>query len=181
MNIKVNHITNLHDSRFCAAEDVKYISFSLEKGHIRKVSIQLIKDIIEWLSGPIVVIDFGSDLQSLLDFVSDNNYCDYVQVDLELLSQNLPIPSEKIIVTIGTPDIVNWVEIKDKAAFFEIPNESTTMNNLLRFSLVEPERLFYFCPNIDFTFDTLKTYSFEEALLHNPFENKGYPTLHTRF
>jgi len=59
--IKVNHIVTLQDARYCAALDAGMISFCLERGHIRKLAEDTIAEITDWLSGPEIVLDFGTD------------------------------------------------------------------------------------------------------------------------
>ncbi|MCS7073801.1 MAG: hypothetical protein NZ108_04975, partial [Bacteroidia bacterium] len=64
--IKLNHLTNLADARFAAAENVSILSFSLEEGSLRKISPELLTSIQEWLSVDCISIDYGNQLEQNL-------------------------------------------------------------------------------------------------------------------
>lgn len=89
--IKINHITNLHDARFAAAENVDFISFALAKGNTKKISLTTYQEIIPWIAGTFLVVDFENDIHSLIDFLNKNIPFDYLQIHENLLYQ---IPNE---------------------------------------------------------------------------------------
>ncbi len=89
--IKINHIINLHDARFAAAENVDFISFALAKGNLKKIALTTYQDIIQWISGTYLVVDFENDIHSLLDFLDKQIPYDFLQVHEEILNS---IPKE---------------------------------------------------------------------------------------
>ncbi len=100
--IKINHITNLHDARFAAAEKVDFISFALGKGNLKKISLTTYQDIIQWIAGTYVVADFEKDFRSLLEFLDKSIPYDFIQIHEDILSQ---VPSNyynQIIVKVET-------------------------------------------------------------------------------
>lgn len=61
--LKVNRITNLQDARSSAAVGINLLSFSLERGHGRKLPAKMVWSMANWLSGVEIVLDLN--LQSL--------------------------------------------------------------------------------------------------------------------
>lgn len=57
--LKINRLTHLQDARSCAAVGFDYISFSLERGDPHKLSAAMVWNIVQWLSGPKVVLDLN--------------------------------------------------------------------------------------------------------------------------
>jgi hypothetical protein len=95
MKIKVNNIVNLQDARYCSALEVEMLSFCLERGSMYRLSDTMIADITEWLSGPKIVLNFGSDESELINFLprttESNLWHEWVY------QPNLPIPSRSIL------------------------------------------------------------------------------------
>jgi len=102
--IKINHLINLHDARFAAAENVDFISFALAKGNIKKISLTTYQDIIQWIAGTYLVVDFENDVSSLLDFLDNNIPFDFLQVHY---SVSHLIPKEFINRSILYCDTIN--------------------------------------------------------------------------
>ena len=59
MILKAGPLSDLQDARYCAAEGIPYLSFSLERGSFRKVAPGFITDVATWISGPVIVADYG--------------------------------------------------------------------------------------------------------------------------
>jgi hypothetical protein len=59
MILKAGTLSDLQDARYCAAEGIPYLSFSLERGSFRKVAPGFITDVATWISGPVIVADYG--------------------------------------------------------------------------------------------------------------------------
>jgi hypothetical protein len=68
--LKINHITNLADARYCAALDMAAISLSLGRGSVYKINRQTATEITQWLSGPLIVYEFGDDWAGYQDLVA---------------------------------------------------------------------------------------------------------------
>jgi hypothetical protein len=71
--LKINGLINLQDARYCAALGVGYMSFSLARGHIHKLPEATAAEMIEWLSGSRVVLDFGQDLENCWQYLANYN------------------------------------------------------------------------------------------------------------
>lgn len=64
--LKLNHITDLHDARYCAAVGVHLLSFHLEEADEYSIAPQAVAGIMGWLSGPVGVGEFThSDATSI--------------------------------------------------------------------------------------------------------------------
>jgi hypothetical protein len=105
--IKINHLTNLQDARYCAAMGTDYVSFCLERGHLRKMGEDTIAEIAEWLAGPTVVLDFGADVEGLLDWHA--RYPDdhrLLQLDYDAAHHTLPqgVPLAKLVLRVALPE-----------------------------------------------------------------------------
>jgi hypothetical protein len=68
MLLKVNHIVELQDARYCAAAGVDFISFALDRDSWHHLSVAQVQEILGWLSGPKPVLDFGRDLEEAMRF-----------------------------------------------------------------------------------------------------------------
>jgi hypothetical protein len=68
--LKINHITNLADARYCAALDMAAISLSVGRGSVYKIDRHTAKEITQWLSGPLIVYEFGDDIAGYQDLTA---------------------------------------------------------------------------------------------------------------
>lgn len=66
--IKFGSLTNLTDARYAAAVYAHWAGFCFVKGHPRYIEPVKAKEIIEWLSGPIMVAEIGGMMPE--DFAS---------------------------------------------------------------------------------------------------------------
>ncbi len=57
--IKLGGITNLSDARYAAAAYAEWVGFCFIPGHVRYITPMKAKEIIDWLSGPVVVAEIG--------------------------------------------------------------------------------------------------------------------------
>lgn len=96
--IKINHITNLHDARFSAAENVDFITFALGKGNLKKIALTTYQDIISWISGSYLVVDFEKDWSSLMDFLDKSIPFDFLQIHDSILQHVPKEYYEKLII-----------------------------------------------------------------------------------
>ncbi len=56
--IKISQITNLTDARYFAAWDVDYLGFDIHPDSEFFVSPAILKEIVEWVEGPEIVLEF---------------------------------------------------------------------------------------------------------------------------
>ncbi|MEL6672607.1 MAG: hypothetical protein AAFR61_10465 [Bacteroidota bacterium] len=64
--LQIGNLINLQDARSSAAVGFDMINFSLAKGDPRKLSVSLVWNIIQWLSGPEVVLEINAESQDEL-------------------------------------------------------------------------------------------------------------------
>lgn len=50
--LKIGPLINLQDARYSAAAGFDIVSFSLERGNARKLSVSMIWNMVQWLTGP---------------------------------------------------------------------------------------------------------------------------------
>ena len=81
--IKVSRISNLQDARYCAAEEVPFLSFSLERGFDRKLSVQTVWNITNWLEGPEIIIELNGVSVDELSEASQSMNIRYVSFPIE--------------------------------------------------------------------------------------------------
>ena len=73
--VKVGHISNLSDARYCAGMGVQYLGFSMDSNSEHYVDQDTLKTIKEWIVGPKIVGEFSN-----LDITS----YDYSNLDEDL-------------------------------------------------------------------------------------------------
>jgi len=64
LKIKINHLADLHDARYCAAQGVDLLTFDRGRGLDCYLSPALYADIVGWISGPGVVADCAADAEA---------------------------------------------------------------------------------------------------------------------
>lgn len=57
--LKLNHIKDLHDARYCAAVGIHLLGFCMEENEEYSIAPKAVAEIMEWLSGPEGVGEFG--------------------------------------------------------------------------------------------------------------------------
>ncbi|MCB9231556.1 MAG: hypothetical protein H6581_07835 [Bacteroidia bacterium] len=87
--LKISELTNLHDARYCAAVGIFLQAFSLERGNSKKVSVEVIREIRPWLSGPELIGEYGYDDPAEIK-------SDLEVVELEHISVPLDYPRENL-------------------------------------------------------------------------------------
>ena len=111
--VKVGHITNLSDARYCAGMGVEMLGFSAVTGNENFIDPKKYQEIRGWVSGPAVVAEiYGLKMESLPE-VMENYAPDYLELTVTDLA-NLPAQiSTNLILRvdekafIGYNDIIN--------------------------------------------------------------------------
>jgi len=67
MKLLALSLTNLQDARYCAAAGFDYLGFSLERGSMRKLSVPMIWNIVQWTNGPETALQLNIDSLEELD------------------------------------------------------------------------------------------------------------------
>ncbi len=70
--LKINRLVNLHDARYCAAIEIEYVGFALERGSMYKLPEAHVGRIASWLEGPRTVLEFGDDTEAMDDYLAEH-------------------------------------------------------------------------------------------------------------
>lgn len=81
--VKVSHISNLSDARYCAGMGVRYLGFSLNSNSEHYVDPETLKTFKEWIVGPIIV----GELSNLEPFIKDKSR---LQEDIDCIEISEP-------------------------------------------------------------------------------------------
>jgi len=125
IQLKINHLVNLHDARCCAAWGVNFVSFALEKGALHRLPEGMMQEIAGWLSGINVVLEYGADLATAHELPKLETPT-YIQLDAEVLNAQPQIYSVPVIRTLHLPaqlpvDFWQWYHtLTQGAAIVEI-------------------------------------------------------------
>lgn len=79
--IKFGSITNLTDARYAAAAYAEWIGFCFIPDHPRYIEPVKAKEIIDWLSGPVMVAELGSQMPEEMKSALELLLIDTVQVN----------------------------------------------------------------------------------------------------
>lgn len=107
--LKISKVVSLQDARYAAAKGFDYISFSLLRGDMRKLSVEMIWNIINWIEGPQIAIEL--DRQSLEEF-------EEAKVRFSIHYLELPI-SDLAINVREMPDII-WKISADEGKAYSV-------------------------------------------------------------
>jgi hypothetical protein len=95
--LKINQLTNLQDARSSAAVGFDLISFSLERGSMKKLSAAMIWNMVNWLSGPEIVLDINLASLEELPPVENMFPYRYITVPFEEWNELLLQQADQII------------------------------------------------------------------------------------
>lgn len=70
--LKINRLVNLHDARYCAAIEIEYVGFALERGSMYKLPETHVGRIASWLEGPRTVLEFGEDIEAMDAYLAEH-------------------------------------------------------------------------------------------------------------
>jgi phosphoribosylanthranilate isomerase len=88
-NIKLGNITNLSDARFGAAAGATYIGFCFDPENENYITPLKAKEIMDWVTGSLVVAEFGYQRLDEIKDISDLLNIDVVEVNNKLLPDEL--------------------------------------------------------------------------------------------
>lgn len=101
--LKVNHIINLQDARYCAAVGIDMISFNLDEIDSSSVTGDFVKEVSGWLSGVETIgeISFSENVPGFFENAKQLKL-DYVSLPVSEI--DFPIPqNQKVILRSGIP------------------------------------------------------------------------------
>ena len=78
--LKISKLANLQDARSSAAVGFHQISFDLQRGSMSKLSASMVWNMVQWLSGPEVVLEM--DVASLPELEDIKGQFEYQSVSI---------------------------------------------------------------------------------------------------
>lgn len=78
--LKLNHIKDLHDARYCAAVGIHLLGFRMEEGEEYSIAPKAVAEIMEWLSGPEGVGEFGYESPDEINSVMETAKLQWVSL-----------------------------------------------------------------------------------------------------
>lgn len=109
--VKVGHITNLSDARYCSGMGVDLLGFSVSPDQPDYIEPRLFQEVRGWLTGPKVVAEIYGVVPDLIDLVS--NYApDYLEVtweNFQVLREKTELP---FIVAATPQQIKSMTDVK---------------------------------------------------------------------
>lgn len=95
--IKLGSVNNLSDARYAAAAGIDYIGFCFDPTQVQYIAPIKAKEIIDWITGSIVVGEFGNQsIQEILD-ISELLNIDVIEVENGCYPDELKILNKAII------------------------------------------------------------------------------------
>ena len=93
--VKVGHITNLSDARYCAGMGVDMLGFNVVEGQDRYITPKQFQEIRGWITGPLVVAQiYGLTSADALPAILEQYRPDLLELGEEELArlESLPLP-----------------------------------------------------------------------------------------
>ena len=81
--LKLNHIKDLHDARYCAAVGIHLLGFRMEENEEYSIAPKAVAEIMEWLSGPEGVGEFLSESADEINAVMDEAKLQWVSLPFD--------------------------------------------------------------------------------------------------
>ena len=119
--LKINNLTNLQDARSSAAVGFDQISFSLERGSMKKLSASLIWNMVNWLSGPEIILEMN--VASLDELTQVENMFKYKAITIPADEWNELIFEQVDSVILKTDASTESQEIEEMIADLEEEKE----------------------------------------------------------
>ncbi len=90
--VKINHVTNLSDARYCAGMGVEMIGFNLDKHHPNFIEAKKAQEIASWLSGVSIVGELAHSPEiTLSDYPLDMLEVNSPQLFNEFVGSGAPL------------------------------------------------------------------------------------------
>ena len=87
--IKAASINNLSDARYFAAMGANWLGFCLDVNNASYIEPETVKEITQWVQGPEIVGEFGSQEEELIIDTANRLNLNYIQIPIELYKAGL--------------------------------------------------------------------------------------------
>lgn len=102
--IKLSRITNLSDARYAAAAGFDFISFCFDEQQERFISPAQAKEMMGWITGPLVVAEFGTESAANINEICSLLGIEMVQLTAAHYEQIKAQLQPQCIITDGLPE-----------------------------------------------------------------------------
>ena len=128
--VKVSHLSNLSDARYCSGMGVEMLGFSTVAGAPHYLTPQVYQDIRGWVAGPYITAEiYGVDSIATIESVVRDYAPDYIEVNYD--------EYERFADALTLPCIVSVVDItriksqpKKPGIAYVIVNDGTTCDDI---------------------------------------------------
>lgn len=96
--VKVGHISNLSDARYCAGFGVNLLGFNLFDQSEDQISVELAKEIMGWVAVENFVLECGNADKEFVDQMINETGIDYVQVNHPEIANDLAADGRQVIL-----------------------------------------------------------------------------------
>ena len=126
--VKVNHITNLSDARYCAGMGVHYLGFSFIIGDDTYIDPEKYNEIKTWISGPEFVAEFNNaDISYIKNILS--------RISIDLIETNQPDILNQLGL-IGKPIILK-LDLAKYQSFEDLRGDLSYANDMVELFIIE--------------------------------------------
>jgi len=133
MHLKINHLYNLHDARYCVSRGVHILTFFVGRNPTKpKIPLSMVWEIAEWVEDAIICLDTGEDRETfthLLNTIQPSPRI-FLQTDVQnILPQFLEqYPYGFIRIQSHIPEELFPLVLSYPHWYFELPFQSTLLN-----------------------------------------------------
>ena len=128
--VKVSHLSNLSDTRYCAGMGVEMLGFQVIPGAEYYMAPKVFQDIRGWISGPRIIAEvYGITTATDLDSIVQTYQPDYLELsfeEYERFETSLPLPC---IVSVSHASQIKKLEQKNTIQYI-VANESVTCDEV---------------------------------------------------
>ena len=116
--VKVSHLSNLSDARYCAGMGVEMLGFHVIEGSEYYMAPQVFQDIRGWISGPRIIAELygitgDADISSIIRTYAPD-YLELSYEEYERVANSLPLPC---IVSVSQPAQIKTLANKNGIAY----------------------------------------------------------------
>ena len=131
--VKINHITNLSDARYCAGMGVDLLGFSLEQDQPHYIDPQAFAEITDWVSGPGLVGEFENYNAQEIAETLGNHHLDMIELTEPGMINEVSLLGKPMILKMNRDDYSSADElmaelsrVRDLCEFVRITSDQET-------------------------------------------------------
>lgn len=123
--VKVSHLSNLSDARYCAGMGVEILGFSAIPGAPHYLTPQMFQDIRGWVAGPRITAEiYGLNAREQIESVVRDYAPDYLEMSYEEYERLGDEPSLPCIVSVADVSTIKTKEMRSGIAYVIVEDET---------------------------------------------------------